>query len=311
MLVVGVLARRAERACQDGDFRRALRLLRWFRWAAPAALDFGIELQARRGLGDVEGALAALHRSKSSWLHPDGHANALVDLLISVGRYREALEVEVRSLEPSDLVLGDRGPGLALIEVNRAEAEYALGCWADAEARLLRADVRWDAHPLVRTGHRLQLAWVLAHRGAAAEALARCDEADEAALPPLYRAELHFARASALLAAGRIDEAAEAVERGRALAKRPWSVRNGLFLLARVHAAAGRLVEAESLCRRAAEDPWKLQGGDGLLHWGDVLRDLGRADDARAAWALALERDPESEAADTARARLAAARPGA
>ena len=49
---------------------------------------------------------------------------------------------------------------------------------------------------------------------------------------------------------------------------------------------------------------YRYQGGEGLLLWGDALARLGRLDEARAAWALVGERDPESESAVTATARL-------
>ena len=62
-------------------------------------------------------------------------------------------------------------------------------------------------------------------------------------------------------------------------------------------------MRAESLCRAAAAHPYRAQGGDGLLMWGDVLTRLGRADEAEQAYALAIERDGQSESA-----RLAAGR---
>lgn len=128
-------------------------------------------------------------------------------------------------------------------------------------------------------------------------ALARC-------LPGVYRAEPHYCRAVALMAQGKLDAAERAVREGQSGAKRTSSERNGLFLLARIAARRERWSEAEALCRQASTHRWRYQGGEGLLLRGDALAQLGRADEARAAWTLVGERDPESESAVTAAARL-------
>ena len=61
--------------------------------------------------------------------------------------------------------------------------------------------------------------------------------------------------------------------------------------------------EAERLFRAAAENPYRGQGGESLLAWGDVLSRLGRCEEARHAYALARDRDPQSESAALAQAR--------
>jgi predicted negative regulator of RcsB-dependent stress response len=108
-----------------------------------------------------------------------------------------------------------------------------------------------------------------------------------------------------LLGAGRVGEADEAAAAGTDAAVRPSSRRNALFIEARVAVAQGDLDGADSLCRSAAVQRYRGQGGDGLLLWGDVLLQLRRADEARAAWSLAMERDPQSESSKLAAARLA------
>ena len=82
-------------------------------------------------------------------------------------------------------------------------------------------------------------------------------------------------------------------------------MRNGLFLRARFRAATGEVDAALDDFEKAANMPYQAQGGDGLLAWGDLLRTLGREAEARRAFALVEERDPESESARHARERLA------
>ena len=85
------------------------------------------------------------------------------------------------------------------------------------------------------------------------------------------------------------------------------SRRNALAISGRVAAAMHDWTEAERMFRAAALHPYRGQGGDALLLWGDVLSRLGRLDEARRAYALAVERDPQSESAQLAQARSATA----
>jgi hypothetical protein len=71
-----------------------------------------------------------------------------------------------------------------------------------------------------------------------------------------------------------------------------------------VAAATNEWTLAESLCRSASAFPYRGQGGDGLLFWGDVLTRLERFAEARQAYALAVERDSQSESAQIAAGRL-------
>jgi tetratricopeptide (TPR) repeat protein len=307
-LVARLLQRGDEAAYQSGDFRLARSCARWaglisaYPPPAQVALLAGM---AQRELGAPERSLSALmHRQKIEAMSPFS-ANLAVDLLISMGRYRDALRVASPVLErlrghENALVAGVP----VLVDINRAEAEYNLGLWAEAEARLERPEARCDGSPICHAGSRLQRAWILAHRGRGEEALALCDETNLDDLPGVYRAEPHYCRAAALLALGRLDAAESSIREGQSVAKRTSSERNGHFMLARVAARRERWSEAEALCRRGAEHRWRHQGGEGLLLWGDALARLGRDDEARAAWTLAGERDPESESA-----RLASERP--
>ncbi len=104
----------------------------------------------------------------------------------------------------------------------------------------------------------------------------------------------------ALLAAGRVDDAEIALDRGAKLARRISSKRNVLFLRARLSAARGDWDGAERLCREAVQHRFRGQGGAGILLWAEALKQLGRPAEADAALRLVAQRDPESEAAVTA-----------
>jgi tetratricopeptide (TPR) repeat protein len=287
---------------QDGDWERALGFAAELERAHSEVFGRHMQVIALNGSGR-RGAEQQLVREllrRGPYLH---EVNAVISSLVSAGSYRRALEVDVENAKsvlrvPQAFVLEAR----ALAEINRAEAEYNLGKWAEAEARLTRTSC--DQGPLARTGHRLQLAWILAHTGRGQAALAAWREAQIEALPGIFRAEYHFTNAAALLCVGNAEGAEQAAAQGLSLAKRASSTRNGLFLLARAHAAREHWPEAESLCRRAAERADLGQGGDGLLLWGDILQKLERPHEAVRAWGLAVERDPESESAERAKQRL-------
>jgi tetratricopeptide (TPR) repeat protein len=195
---------------------------------------------------------------------------------------------------------------LALIQINLAEAEYNVGRWDEAEARLRPLDLACWLYPITRTGLRQQRAWIAAHRGRAVGALELCASADPRGLPRKYRAEYHFTRAVALLASGRVDDAEGALDRGAKLAQRISSKRNVLFLRARLAAARDEWDRAERLCSEAVRHRFRGQGGAGILLWAEALRRLGRQGEADAALRLVAERDPESEAAAAAAGLLGA-----
>jgi tetratricopeptide (TPR) repeat protein len=220
---------------------------------------------------------------------------------------RRAISVALELGEPGRVLDLPGDNQHLLIQVNLAEAEYNLGRWEAAEARIRGALAACEPFDLTRGGARIQLAWILANTGRSEEAIRLCETVELEWFPDIYRAEPCFTSALALLGLGRLDEAQTDAECGRDLSMRPSSERNAQFILARVARARGDLVTAEALCREAAGREYRGQGGDGLLLWGDLLSELDRAGEARAAWALAVERDPESESAAHAARRLASA----
>jgi tetratricopeptide (TPR) repeat protein len=226
--------------------------------------------------------------------------NGLIESQITGGWYREALaEAPPATSAPASL-----NGNLTLIQINLAEAEYNLGRWHAAWERLRDLDDDAVCFPITESGLALQRAWIAAHTDRGVEALAFWEGADISGLPDQYRAEHDFTHAAVLLALGRPADAKAAAERGAARAQRVSSHRNALYLRARVEAALGDWASSEALCREGAGHPFRTQGGDGLLLWGEALSRLGRLDEARQAWALAVERDPQSESAAQAAVRL-------
>src|SRR4051812_39420572 len=226
--------------------------------------------------------------------------NTAVDALIAAGCYEEALGLPFRFV-----VRGSRDTAHELlVEINLAEAEYNLGRWDDAWDRLRDLDPLAAAFPIARAGLAQQRAWIAAHTGRPEEALHQWHRAELRDLPRNYHAEHFFTGAVALLGAGRIDDAGRCALTGGRVAIRPSSVRNALFIRARVAAAMRDWAAAESLCRAAASHGYRAQGGDGLLLWGDLLTRLGRGAAARQAYAMAIERDAQSQSARFAADRL-------
>ena len=265
------------------------------------------------------GSPATSVRAASGWRGPGGRLpfdglgarergmnaevrNELVNLYVTSGLYRLAVGAEPRPEEAA----GTSRALLALIQINLAEADYNLGRWAQAEQRLARLNE--DAAPLAitRAGLLQQRAWIAAHTGRPDLAAELCAQVSIQWLPRAYHSEYFFTRAATWLALGRLDRAAREVQSGERAAVRVSSKRNALFLQARVAAASGALDEAERWCRRGAAHPFRSQGGDGLLLFGDVLARLERPEEAAEAWRLAIGRDPESGSARLAAARLGA-----
>ena len=224
--------------------------------------------------------------------------NAAVDRRIARGDYRGALELPRAFVaQRADTM------NALLIEINLAEAEYNLGRWSDAWDRLRGLDPLAAAFPIVRAGLAQQRAWIAAHIGRADEALHHWHRTDLDDLPPRYHAEYFFTGAVTQMAAGDLQGAQRCADSGARVATRPSSRRNALAIRGRVAAARHQWPEAERLFRAAALHPYRGQGGDALLFWGDALSRLGRFEDARRAYALASERDPQSESAQLARLR--------
>ena len=223
--------------------------------------------------------------------------NVVIEILITAGAYEEALDREPPRRMPTGAT---DALGLALMQINLAEAEYNLGRWDAAEARLRPLDLGCWLFPIARAGLMQQRAWIAAHRGRGAEALDLCASMKPQWLPPIYRAEYHFTCAAGLLAMGRIDEAEVAVGHAEREARRLSTRRNALFMRARIAAARGDWVAAEDFCHKAADHAFRGQGGTGLVLWAQALKQLGRHAEATEALRLAAERDRESEAARTA-----------
>ncbi len=289
----------------------AWRLLRALGPAAPYLFGsahgdnvaFNCKVFALREEGKIAEAapLAKAHTAKDI---PPWSRNPAIDILISAGAYEAALGAEPPPHMPSRAI---DALGLALIQINLAEAEYNLGRWDQAETRLRPLDLACWRFPIARAGLLQQRAWIAAHRGRATEALELCASMKPEWLPPIFRAEYHFTRAAALLAVGRIDDAEAVVSLAEGLAKRLSTKRNALFMRARVAAAREDWVGVERHCREAANHAFRGQGGTGLLLWAQALRQLGQHAQAEEALRLVTERDPESDAAVTAAKTLAAA----
>lgn len=193
------------------------------------------------------------------------------------------------------------GATRSVLRVNEAEALMNMG---RAEESLLWADQCRDAGPFERTGAALHCTWVLSRLGRVAEAREAFARADESALPADFRTEHHFSEAFLRLAEEDHAHARRCVDRGLAMAARVSSQRNALFLHGTIAADEGRHQEAIVWFEQGAAHAYRGQGGEALLAWGDCLAALDRAADARRAWGLVLERDPESSFATVARERL-------
>jgi tetratricopeptide (TPR) repeat protein len=287
------------------------RLLRPLGRAAPflvgpgygGMMAFQNEISGLRELGRLEEAVALAKRRLRELGVPAQNRNTAIDLLISAGAYEAALAAEPTSRMPRG---AQEAMGMALAQVNLAEAEYNLGRWDAAEARLRPLDLSCWLFPISRAGLLQQRAWIAAHRGHGARAAELCAQARVNWLPRMYQAEYHFTRAAASLAGGRCDEADRALADAERVAIRLSSRRNLLFLRARVAAVRGDWPRAEALCREAAGHAFRGQGGGGLLLWAEALERLGRPAEATEALRLVAERDPESESARDAAERLTA-----
>jgi tetratricopeptide (TPR) repeat protein len=264
-----------------------------------ASLVFEYESRAVLEAGNITSAAAMAQARVAEGTIPSWSRNTAVDVLIAAGAYEAALRAEPPPCMPKNAA---DALGLALIQINLAEAEYNLGRWNEAESRLRPLDLACWPFPIARAGLLQQRAWIAAHLGRPEEALRHCMATKPHWLPKIFRAEYYFTRVATHLAAGRLDDADAALAQADGIALRTSSKRNVLFLRARIAAARGDWATAERQCREAANHPFRGQGGDGLLLWARALQKLGRTAEATHALRLVAERDPESEAARTASA---------
>lgn len=267
------------------------------------AIAFGSEVSARVHAGDVAGAKTSIEKRLASPSASHTDRNAAINALICAGAYRAALRLEPAIAIAQTAV---EAMNLILIQLNLAEADYNLGRWDAAETRLHDLDLACGAFDVTRAGLLQQRAWIAAHGGHGQQALALCDRVNVNWLPTEFHAEYHFTRAVALIAAGDLSRAEKAAYAGDAAARRLSSKRNALFIFARVARARGDWAAVERNCRDAANHRFRTQGGDGLLLWAESLEKLGRQQEAAAVRQLVVERDPESEAAQSVHGTVAA-----
>ncbi|MGV3623544.1 MAG: tetratricopeptide repeat protein, partial [Archangium sp.] len=116
--------------------------------------------------------------------------------------------------------------------------------------------------------------------------------------------ELWLTRAFVHRKRGAVDACESALHHASRTAVRASSKRNLEFEWAELHRARGDFPRALAHYEAAAKHHWRWQGGSGLLNWGTLLQQLGRTDEARAAWTQCLEQDPQSLAAREAQRLL-------
>jgi hypothetical protein len=269
----------------------------WFGEVRTLALTCGTDLPAL-----VSQARALLRAAPPEHAYEAGTLAA--NAFICAGLYTEALAVEPWAARRAAGTEPDDEGQPCLLQINLAEADYNLGRWTEARARLDLLDEAQLGSPLLICGLRCQRAWIGGRLGDPGPAAHFLGTFDPGGLPRLFEAELHFCAAVSHQALGSPDAALEAVERGQAAALRASSRRNGRFLLAWLLDEGGQAGRALAEYQAAADDPYRGQGGDGLLAWGELLHRLGKTQRSRAAWTLAAARDPQSEAAHKARAAL-------
>ncbi|MFY0569577.1 tetratricopeptide repeat protein [Archangium lansingense] len=305
-----VLLQLTVRCGEWGAFRAALALTRLLEWlpltARMRTLLWREKLYAHSALGNTGTAVAGARRL-AVHAKADGCtrcATCAVNVFINAGLYRETLDIERGWKGPSEEAPSAERNEWALVRFNLVEAVYNLGSWEAASARLSTLEETARGFPFLWNFFPVQRAWILAHTGRGEEALAALVNVDCRLVPRVYRSEVRFTHAAALLALCRYEEAEREARMGLKLARRASSTRNGLFLLGRIAMAAGRLEEALRFFEAGATHSYKGQGGDGLLAWGDCLGKLGRHEEAREAWQRVLARDTQSGAASKAASRL-------
>ena len=308
-IVVVVLAL----AIPIGSGVAAIAVLR--RLGLSAALDFvwGVRVNLTRALRyDRQGrmsealdasrhALAGLPVATCPW-----HVlNVIVGIMISAGRYREALAARRRWPR----VVRDKPEpateyGQALTCLSLVEALYNLGKLAAAKRLLSRIESACRRHALSRNCHVLQHARLLTLEGRASEALEAVKHVVASELSSANRSELHFTRAAALRDIGAFEDADAEVRLGMVSGERASSQRNGIFLLGTIARARGDLASAVRELERGMAHRYRGQGGDSMLQLAGCYEKLGQLELTARTYGLLLRRDPESGAAKGVRLRL-------
>jgi predicted negative regulator of RcsB-dependent stress response len=239
--------------------------------------------------------LARCEAERERFSSPPHVLNRVLCLEVACGRYAEALAWK----SPEGGAGDDEYE--RLVHLNLGEALACLGRRDEA----LQA-VSWEASTdYLRVGAATHRAWLLAESGRIAEARTELRPTEfQLGLLEKFRAEWYFSLFAIELAEQRWDAAETALSNAEAVLDRESSRRNVSLYRGQLAVARGRAEESLVHFARAAQSVYRWQGGPGWLAWGDALAQLGRGAEARAAWQQCVERDAQSPAATTARARL-------
>jgi tetratricopeptide (TPR) repeat protein len=231
--------------------------------------------------------------------------NAAVDVYVNAGCYGKALGAADRwTSSAQDLGRASDAVAHAFVQINRAEALHNLGRQSEALALLDEAEPAAQASPLAKHGLRLLRVWIFAHGARPEEAKVQLASVEADALGLQYAAEYHFTRAMVDCAGKDFIAAERAARQGQLVARRASSKRNALHVLARVAFATGDMQRTIALLEQARGHRYKGQSGPVLALLGEAYEAAGKIEDARGAYAGALSLDPESTAAEKARARI-------
>lgn len=218
-----------------------------------------------------------------------------VPLSLALGLYAEAAEKAARCTgrprwwRPSDSVL----------YVNAAEVFSEMG---DFERGLSLLNFR-SVISYVEGARRCTRAWILVTLSRPHEALAELSPVEPIELYD-FQCEYWLTLAYAQRSLGDLDACEAALRNATDSIVRASSSRNVEFAWAELHRARGDTDRALARYEAGAKHAWRWQGGSGLLNYGTLLSELGRHDDARAAWQQCVTQDPQSLAAIEAKQRL-------
>jgi tetratricopeptide (TPR) repeat protein len=270
-----------------------------------AARDASDRGESENAVG-VAGRLLDVAAAQAPGICPWTLVNGAIDVAVNAGRYRFAFEAPARWTAAAQ-ELGRQSFPLewACARINLAEAHLCRGEDGAATNLLHEAELAASFGELASSGLLLMRAWLLAETGAAGTArnvVARVDARD---LGHRYRAEYHYTLSLIARHLGETELAMKEARVGFGHAWRASSRRNGFFALGSAALARGETERAIAALESFAEDRYRGQSGPGLLLLAAAYEQVGRPADARQSYQWALERDPESAAAATARERLA------